>query len=148
MSKAIFDPGRVTTDREFQPGQRMTDVSGEEYMFVQAGAAVTANRVVVIDKDYQAAHISAARGGVGDRVGVAKNAIANDSYGWVSIYGKGNIMASAGCAAGTQLYTSTQAGQLDDGTGGGAERVDRIALTTARGGAAGLSPAIWTYPTM
>ena len=149
MSESIFNPTLVTTGRTYKPGQRMRDVNGEEYIFVQADSAITANRVVVVTEDYKAQNITGARADPGDLVGVAKTAIPDESYGWVSIWGKGDVQAAATAAANSRLYTmGNPAGQVDDATSSQQHPLAGIVLTTTRGASAGTTAAVWSYPTV
>ena len=127
-------------------GQRGRDNRGFEYIYVKAANAIAQHETAVIDEDASARAITNANTDRGDRVGVALDtAIGSGRYGWLCIYGVGDISVRASAAANSNMYTSGTAGDLDD-TSSGQQRLQEIHLTTARGGTAGLAPAVWTYP--
>ena len=141
-----FDPTLVTVAPQDKLGEIRQEYGGDFYQHVEADSAISAGRVVAIEDDYGANHITHARNAAGKLVGVAKTAIPSGQYGWVSVKGKGQIQVAASCAAHTELRTTTVAGQLDDATGGSTEAVDRIVLTAAAGAQAGLANAVWNWP--
>lgn len=143
MGQSMFDPTRTSEKAEFTPGLNNEDHLGHVYRYVQAGVAIAAHSAVAIDEDEIARGTTAVRGGVGDRVGVPSVAIPNQHYGWVSIYGKGTLLAAAGCAPRVALHTTAAGGILDDDTSG--ELITGIALTEARGSEAATA-AQWSYP--
>ena len=141
----IFDPTLVTAAPGHTLGMRAQDDNGEEFIYVQAGGSIAIRRVVVITEAFQAQTVTAALGAIGDRCGVVPVAFADNEYGWVSIYGTGNIYTRASCAPNTRLYTSATAGTLDD-TATSQEEIKNIYQTTAAVGSAGQRASIWTYP--
>lgn len=125
-----------------------TDHQGRQFLFVHASGAITAaGYVVVIDEAGEAALLTLANAGVGDRLGVALGAFADNDYGWVQIYGVcAAIQVSASCAANTLLNSTATSGQVDDATGATLDAIAGMWLTTARGGTAGTAPGILSYP--
>lgn len=83
---------------------------------------------------------------IGQACGVAQVAFADDDYGWLQIYGVTNVQVSASAAANVALNSTATDGQLDDDATTGAEVIDGIVLTTARGGTAGTAPGYLQYP--
>ena len=146
MGGEIFNPAQVDEDRVFDLGTTLTDHLGEEYVYVEADAAITVNMVVVIEDDWGARGITTATAESGNIMAVAKVAIPNDEFGWVSRKGEGLITVAASCAADAILNTTTTAGRLDDS--GGEASNGEIRLQAARGGSAGTAMARWAYPAM
>lgn len=69
----------------FKKGQRMRDVDGNEYLFVEFSGTVYGRQPVIISDDNTAAAVgTTARG----RVGVAVSGAGASDYGWVQIYGR------------------------------------------------------------
>lgn len=145
MSLAIIgiDPTRVTTTAEFGLGARgavtnqTTGSAVKEYIYV----AFPASTAVLISKAHAINSVTgvatqltstngAAGQAVGRRVGVNQVAVASNAavqYGWLQIYGAGNVVAANAVAINTALTTTASVGIL--GTGGVA--VSGIVLTTA-----------------
>lgn len=115
----------------FGLGDRYCDDSGNEYLFVQANGAITANDVVIIDEAYQAdqADTTNSAGALGDRVGVAAATFADDEYGWVQVKGTCTINVGSSCAANTKLNTTATAGRVDDDATAGAETIHGLYTT-------------------
>ena len=144
-----FDPVETYKTPDFAPGQRLKDHLANEYIFVKATSAITgsdtARDVVVINADHGAAPITAARALPGRRAGVAVASIAQNSWGWVSIYGTGNVSVKAACGKDAKLYPSDAGGTVDD-TLVADKAVLGLTLKTARGAADGVAPGYWAYP--
>ena len=144
----VFNPSKTyaTADvSEYRIGQRITNYDGEEFLFVKAAAAITVGMVVLIGEAFNGRGATTGNAAKEDRIGVAKTAIANGFYGWVCIYGSGDISVAASCGADVALNTTGTAGRADDAS---TEVIDGIKLTTARSGTAGNAPGLWHYPTM
>ena len=124
----------------------MVDHRGFEYMFVRAANSLTLHHTAVMRNDYTARMITTLAARPVDRVGVALFAIPQNSFGWVCIWGVGNINVAASCARRVHLYTTSNSGRLDDDNS--TERVLGIVLNTSRGGTAGNAPAVWHYPSL
>lgn len=125
----------TTTDgegAEFSLGTITLGTDGTEWMYVQAGAAITQYDTVVIDENYQAQPITHTLGATGQRIGWAQVAFSDNDLGWVAIGGT-NISATLGasCAADARLYTNTTAGVLDDASQAGAIVVNGVVAVTA-----------------
>lgn len=108
---ASFDQGN-----EFALGTRVTATDGSNWVYVQAGAAITQYSWVAIDENFQAVMGTKALADAGHGVGFAQVAFADNDFGWVCVNASGNINVRvlAACAADVQLYTSGTAGALDD----------------------------------
>jgi hypothetical protein len=122
-----FDPANTLTSAErlssgkgWAPGSIARDRNGNEWMFVQAGAAVPQNTVVrVLASAHQAVVFSSA--GIGGTAGAIKAyavaasaSIASGSYGWVMTKGTAAVKC---IASGTGTYVPTAA-IYAAGTGG------------------------------
>ena len=144
----IFNKDRDFGSDEFWHtlGQRGRDNRGFEYIYVKAANDIAQNQTAVIDEDATASAITNANTDRGDRVGVALDTgIGSGRYGWLCIYGVGDISVGTSVAANANLYTSSTAGVLND-TATSQQRLQEIHLTTGTGSSAALAPAVWTYP--
>ncbi|WP_226552974.1 hypothetical protein [Celeribacter naphthalenivorans] len=117
----------------FGLGDRYCATNGDEYIFVQADGAISANDVVIISEAYQADQIDTTNsdGALGDRVGVAPAAFSDDDYGWVQVKGTCSINVATGAAANTKLNTTATAGRVDDDATAGAETIHGLYTTGA-----------------
>lgn len=110
----------TTTDGAGAPiqlGTRCLGNDGTEWMFVQAGAAISQYMFVAIDAAFQAYPVNSARVIEGMSVGVAQIAFADNDFGWVCLTGGGTVkgLVRGSCASGVPLYTDVSAsGFLDD----------------------------------
>lgn len=141
-----INPTQVDTDATFKVGQIGEDASGNQYVYVSAGSAVTANYNVVISAAYAANHITTTNGVYGLKVGVAPAAAASGSYFWAQIYGNATAQVLASCAANARVNTTATAGALDDDGGTGAKEIRGFSLSAARAATAGTAAAILNYP--
>lgn len=143
-----IDPTNVRTSGqgpEFTPGTigwNMTSAGPKGYIYVQdSGAAITGDGyIALVDGSAFTAIMastttSAPGAGAGKLAGVARAAIAASGYGWLQIFGAGNIETAAAAGAYTILNTTATAGKLDDDATAGAEVIDGIVLDAAAGGA-------------
>lgn len=129
-------------------GDRYRDVTGKEYVFVKASAAISQYDVVTYDETYNTtvAPLSTSNDAKGDKVGVAPVAFASADYGWLQIYGVCTMNVLASCAANVQLNTTATAGSLDDDATAGSIAISGIHLTTARAASNGSAAGILNYP--
>jgi hypothetical protein len=131
----------------FGLGDRTEDNAGNEFVFVQASAAIALGDVVSLTRANAAANLTTTASPRGQRVAVAVAAIAANSFGWVQIYGANDaISVGASCAANARLNTTTTGGRLDDDAGTGTKVIDGLVLTTARGGTDGTAPGMLYHP--
>lgn len=126
-----------TNDKGHTLGQRVGGTDNSEWLFVQAGSAITQYDTVGIDENFLAYPITKAMADDGWQVGFAQVAFAEDDYGWVATKGT-NIRArgAAACAADVPLYTTSTAGVLDD-TSASQTKIDGVvfvATTSATNG--------------
>jgi hypothetical protein len=139
--------GTVETSPTFELGTMMNGPNGSKFIYAQAGAAITgAGYVCVIDEDGEASMILTASGSArGDRVGVAPAVMAEDDYGWFQVYGAADVRTAVADANAVMRSTAT-AGQIDDAATG--KEIERLFLTEARAGSAGLAAAMLNFPTI
>jgi hypothetical protein len=97
-------------------GDRLTDHSGNTWVFVQASAACAIYDVLTIKNGYETTPITAATAKTPMEVGFAQFAFAADEYGWVMTNGRPTINVLVDAAVNVPLYTSGTAGKLDDAT--------------------------------
>lgn len=143
----------LTADAETQEGtgfglgDRYVDEKGNEYVYLAAGSNITGLGYVVTYTPAFLATMTAtaeALTALGAPVAVAQAAVAQGSRGWFLVKGFGDVRTAIANANAVLAATST-AGQLDDAVG---KTIERLVLTTARAGSAGLAPAVLTYPTV
>ena len=130
---------------EFTPGTigwNMTSAGPKGYIYVQdSGAAITGDGyIALVDGSaftaIMASTITSAPGtGAGKLAGVARAAFAASGYGWLQIFGAGNIETAAAAGAYTILNTTATAGKLDDDATVSSEVIDGIVLDAAAGSA-------------
>lgn len=118
----------TTTDGENAPFRLGTIVRGtnnREFVFVQAGAAIstvvtTQPFFLAIDENFQAVKITKALASAGHMVGVAPPVIIPDNeFFWAVTKGANvPVKVAVSCAADVNLWTTATAGVLDDTSGG------------------------------
>lgn len=96
-------------------GQRTSGTSNTEWVYVQAGTAITQYDTVAIDEDFTIYPVTGALVLAGHAIGFAQVAFADADYGWVATRGTDiRARGTAGCAPDISLYTSPVAGVLND----------------------------------
>jgi hypothetical protein len=146
-------PGDVLTAAEMEAGRgfglgdRYVDHLGREFVFVTfgAGGATGAGYVCSINADFSAVMATNTLALFGQHVGIAQAAAVAGEFGWLQIYGNGQVWSDVAVVA-VRMQTTTTAGQIDDASGTGTKQIPGLSLTAARTGSAGLAPAILTYP--
>lgn len=135
---------------QFTVGTRAYGNDGSEWIYVKAdaGGVTGAGYVVLIDENYDCDMIDTTNSASGRNqlVGVSPIAVTASYYFWAQIGGTCSIRVAASAAANTVLNSTATAGQLDDDATMGAEVVDRLTLTTARGGSAGTAEGVIFQP--
>lgn len=141
--------GTTSTTAEFGLGEQHYDgVTGKEYIYVQAGEALTANAAVVITEAGAAEMVdtTSTASAFGDRVGVISVAFADEEYGWAQITGACTLSVGSSCAANTAINSTATAGRLDDDATSGAEVIEGIVTTGAE--SSNLAAALLQYPSV
>ena len=135
------------TTADFSLGTRVIGSDGTEWVYVQASGAITQYYAVAIDENYQAAHLTTALNGAGHMLGFAQVAFADNDYGWVAVRGSNiKVKVAASCTADARLYTTTNAGILDDASASAASRVYGVVAVTAGATAATAVEVIASFP--
>ncbi len=138
----------TTEAAEHAPGTRIAGSDGTEWVYVQAGGAIARYDYVTVDETFQAAAGTKKAVDDGHEIAIAQTAFADDAYGWVATRGQGKALklnVLANCAADAALYTSAQAGKLDDDSTS-QTRVEGVVITAANDGALAARQAILTHP--
>jgi len=124
-------------DAQFKLGQCATGTDGTEYVYVQAGEAISTTTsepyFLAIDENFQALKITKALANAGHLLGVAPAvAISDNDFFWAILRGTNfNVRVMPSCAADTALWTTATAGRLDDTSGGSHVRVSNVVIVTA-----------------
>ena len=135
------------TSAEFDLGTVVIGTDNTEWVYVQAGGAITQYHCVAIDENYQAVHLTTALNGVGHKIGFAQVAFVDNDYGWIATRGSNiKLMVASSCAADTMLFTTTGAGILDDASASAASRVYGVVTVAANPSAAAAVEVIATFP--
>lgn len=111
----------TTTDGQGAPYKLGTKVrlhDGSEWVFAQAGEAISQYMVVAITETGQAMKVTSALALVSHALGVAQVAFADNDFGWFLLDAAGNndykIGVLSACDSDVDLNTSATAGYLDD----------------------------------
>ena len=130
----------TTTDgagAKYTLGQRVMGKNNSEYIYVQAGAAISTTTAepfcLAVDENFQAVKITKALASVGHIVAFApRQIIADNAFFWAVTKGTNiPIRVAASCAADVNLWTTATAGRLDDTSGGSHVAVLGVKLVTA-----------------
>lgn len=100
---------------QFKLGQRVRMNDGQELMYVHASAAVVLYDAVGVDENFEAAPLTKAMADDAWVVGFSQVTVADNEFFWLHMEGS-NITArvATSCAADVALYTTSNAGILDD----------------------------------
>ena len=144
----IFDPTRVSTKEEFSLHTTLFDEGIRAYHYVKADGAISVGAVCVIPIDGDADELDSGNvatiNGLG--LGVAQTAIANNSYGWLQVYGPfAAIQVSGAVSAGDYLWATTTDGALDDAD---VANANIRGIAVAARSSAGNTSGILTFPTV
>ena len=137
----------------FTLGSRLETHDGKVYVYVQANGAITGDGYVCsMDEAYQAVMVdtdTAAIVALGQAVGVAEVAFADNDYGWLQIYGPAGIRTEQDALANNKLAATADAGQVDDAGAIGTQYIAGMVLNTATGAADAVNTTGWlNYPVM
>lgn len=146
MSHSI-DPTRVTTSAEFSLHTKANHDGVNEYVYLQASGAIESGDVCIIDRGGQAVPVttSLVPSNDGSGLGVAQQAVADNSYAWFQVYGPcATIRTNASVTEGGGLHTTSSTGRVDDADSTGNIHGIRIEARTGAGTTAG----ILMYPTV
>jgi hypothetical protein len=103
----------TSTTAKYPVGTRRLQ-NGREYVYQQADDAITVNQAVKLDLAASASGLKVTpTAAAGDSVfGVAETAIADESYGWITVRGVASVSVANGTAADDPLGASVAAGVL------------------------------------
>lgn len=146
LPTATIAASALTQGGGFGLGDRRAS-NGKEWVYVQADGAITGDGYVCqIDENYQAVMVSTSVDAIGDLIGVANVAFADNDYGWLQVRGPCVARVAASCGANVLLNSTATAGQIDDDGGSTGMAIQGLVLTTANGGSAGTAAAMLNYP--
>lgn len=105
-----------------------------EFMFVQAGSAITSNAAVSVNSAGSAVNLTSTTHNKNYTAGVAMATMASGQYGWVAISNLKSSNVSVTVAAGSvlesHLYTTATAGTLGTDSTGQVKVWDRSYITS------------------
>lgn len=145
-----IDPTVVDDSDLHGVGVMGTSDGVNHYRYVSFDESVADGQVGTIDESYNFALAdtteTAPGNGQGLDVGVARATGTSSQFGWVQVYGAGDVQVAASCAAYTELNSTGTGGQIDDDATAGAEVIPGIVLDTAQGGSAGTQSGKISFP--
>lgn len=144
-----YSSAEMAQGKAFGVGDSYEDAAGNEWVFVQAGAAITTYSVVSVDSTYLAQPITNALASAPVMVGVAAVSFLSGYYGWVQQRGPCTIQVLASAAKNAALHTTVTGGALDTTTISTSTNYIIIGITALSAGTAGGTtnvPALMSYP--
>ena len=132
----------------FSLGDRNIDHSGNEWVYVQAAAAITAFDTVHVSPAYAANALTTALAPTSGYIGFAQFAFTTSEKGWVMARGKPTIRVAGAAAKDVPLYTTSTAGVLDDAATTAEHQILSVVLLTANGSTASSGVAAAPFPTV
>ena len=107
MSVQIIDPTLVTTTSTHQL-HTIGWVTSRAYRYVQANGAIGVGKAAFVNQAGQATPVTATvTTHSGLPIGIAQTAIANDSYGWLQVFGPCTSIDTAGTVSnGEELFAA------------------------------------------
>lgn len=118
MSLVGIDPTETSVEQRFILGTRGSNNSEDghkEYVYVKAADAVAVADFVTMDEGWEVDKTDAARATAFNcGHGAVVTPIAENSYGWVQVWGKSQVSVGGGFSSANSVYTSGTAGRLDD----------------------------------
>jgi len=129
----------TSTTAKYQVGTRRRQ-NGREYVYQQADDAITVNQAVKLDLAASASGLKVTpTAAAGDSVfGIAETAIADESYGWITVRGVAAALVAAGTTADDPMGASGTAGvlaKISEAGSGDYKFVGAIAMETSAGAA-------------
>jgi len=122
------------------------EAGGKEYIFVKATTALAQFDAGFIDAAFNAAPVGTANDQGGGRVGIAQVAIALNNWGWVLVWGAGQVNCLTGALLNARLNTTGTAGALDDDATAGSFPISGLSLSATRGAGTGPAACVASYP--
>lgn len=148
LSSSLSAAEATTEGKGFGLGDRHTDHAGNEYVYVEAGAAITIYDTVHVSGAYVANSLTPALALTAGFIGHAQVAFTTGERGWVMTRGKPVIRVALDADSGVPLYTTDTAGVLDDATASSSQRLvlGVQIIATASGTAASAVTAVSSFP--
>ena len=116
---------------------------GGIYLCVQAKAAVSQYAACILQDTFRANPLTTTNGDIGGTICIPQVALANHSYGWGLVAGKGRVNTDGTGAANESMGTSATAGQIHGST---SNVIGGMHLTKADGASNG--ECIVMFPTI
>ena len=148
MAILMFNPTITDVVAQFTPGCTLFDDDGNAWTYVRASSAITAHHCAMWIDTFSGQMVTTARSSAEDNAffaGWALVDVPSGEYGWMQVYGTGQMQVSASFSKGGYPYTTTTAGEVDDASSGN-QRIRRATSTEARGSTDGLINAIFAWP--
>jgi hypothetical protein len=103
---------QVHASKKFRLGTRVSDVAGNEYIYLKGITSTAVGSWVTFDE----AHVTTlSAANAQGRVAVAQAAVdANTKFGWYMIYGTCSALALTGFVDNGKVYLTATAGSVDD----------------------------------
>lgn len=126
--------GSTSTTPYVPVGTIVDGDGGSRWMYVKAAGTISQYDYVTIDEDFSASAGTKAAVDDGHSIGFAQVAAVADDYLWVALQGRGGLSVNVlgSCAADVALYTTADAGKLDDSSTS-QSLITGITLATANG---------------
>ena len=151
MAVEIFSPEIATARSMHTPGMILWDDRGNAWLYIKAAENLTANHVVMVQKDFANAlmittgRLSASADEGSARLGIPKVAIADNEHGWIQVYGPALVETNGGISnLESYSYSTSVAGKLDDSSSG-THRTRNIVFWTAPS-SAGTAECMMNWP--
>ena len=136
------NPTKAYTEAEFTLGALAWDRDGKAYRFVKFDGAVVEGASVDLKPGYNCSK-TINTSNIGTPVGYARTDVPDNGYGWVQVYGDGDIRVGANAVRYMPLKSTATAGVTDDA---GTRSISGVWLSTSRSGTVGLAPAWINFP--
>ena len=142
--------GSTSDFTQFLTPADVADERGGIVMLVRANGVVAAQDAVIIDSVYDAASTTlvTTSAKLGQLVGVARVAAADNEFFWVDVFGKSTVNVLTLAAANTALNSTATGGTLDDDATAGSEVIDGIFLLATNGGSTAAVACHLRFPTI
>lgn len=146
-SPAGANVDEVSSTKKFGLGQCGYGQDGQEYVYVQAGEALTLGAICAVDENFQAVELTTSNAVNMHAVAWAANiAFSNDDFGWLTVKGTNfSGLIADDSSADSPLYTTSTGGTLssDASTGNPVLVAGVTCVSVASGGGASELIASW-----
>jgi hypothetical protein len=141
IASRVFDPiginiAQVSAMPQHDIGQQAFGNMGAKWIYGQAGAALGAGDMVILNNSYVASGLTTANSPRGAKVAASPNlAVPINHYAWFQVEGQAACRAAGAIAAGARINTTATAGAVDDDGTVGAKEIIGISAIVAVGAA-------------